>query len=115
MRPGFDPWLGKIPWRRAWKPTPVFLLGQFHEQRRLAGYSPWGLTQVNLDFGSHVWLMPAVLDRIGVRSQSWNAALALFDFKSLFSPLPHGALGRGRIFEWSRRLNDARFLDKVSG
>ena len=59
--------------------------------------------------------MPAVLDRIGVRSQSWNAALALFDFKSLFSPLPHGALGRGRIFEWSRRLNDARFLDKVSG
>ena len=38
----FDPWVGKIPWRRKWQPTPVFLLGEFHEQRSLAGYSPWG-------------------------------------------------------------------------
>ena len=59
--------------------------------------------------------MPAILDSIGVRSQSWNAALGLFDFKSLFSLPPHGALGRGRIFRWSGRFNDARFLDKVSG
>ena len=29
------------PWRRAWQPTPVFLPGEFHEQRSLAGYSPW--------------------------------------------------------------------------
>ena len=28
-RPGFNPWVGKIPWRRAWKPTPVFLPGEF--------------------------------------------------------------------------------------
>ena len=28
-RPGFDPWVGKIPWRRAWQPTPVFLPGEF--------------------------------------------------------------------------------------
>ena len=41
-RPGFDPWVGKIPWRREWLPTPVFLPGEFHGQRRLAGYSPWG-------------------------------------------------------------------------
>ena len=38
----FDPWVGKIPWRRKWQPTPVFLLGKFHGQRSLAGYSPWG-------------------------------------------------------------------------
>ena len=37
----FDPWVGKIPWKRAWQPTPVFLLGEFHGQRSLAGYSPW--------------------------------------------------------------------------
>ena len=37
-----DPWVGKIPWRMAWQPTPVFLPGQSHEQRNLAGYSPWG-------------------------------------------------------------------------
>ena len=41
-RRGFDPSLvGKIPWRRAWKPTPVSLLGEFHGQRSLAGYSTW--------------------------------------------------------------------------
>ena len=36
----FDPWVGKIPWRRKWQPTPVFLPGEFHGQRSLAGYSP---------------------------------------------------------------------------
>jgi len=41
-RPGFDPWVEKIPWRRAWQPTPVFLPGKSHGQRSLAGYSPWG-------------------------------------------------------------------------
>ena len=39
---GFDPWLGKIPWSRKWQPTPVFLPGEFHGQRSLVGYSPWG-------------------------------------------------------------------------
>ena len=36
----FDPWVEKIPWRRAWQPTPLFLLGESHGQRSLAGYSP---------------------------------------------------------------------------
>ena len=38
-RCGFSPWVGKIPWRRAWQPTPVFLPGESHGQRSLAGYS----------------------------------------------------------------------------
>ena len=33
--------LGKIPWRRAWQPTPVFLPGESHGQRSLVGYSSW--------------------------------------------------------------------------
>ena len=37
----FDPWVRKIPWRRKWQPTPVFLSGKFHRQKSLAGYSPW--------------------------------------------------------------------------
>ena len=41
-RPGFDPWVGKIPWRRAWQPTPVFLSGESQGHRSLAGYGPWG-------------------------------------------------------------------------
>ena len=36
---GFNPWVGKIPWKREWPPTPVFLPGEFHGQRSLAGYS----------------------------------------------------------------------------
>ena len=39
---GFDPWIWKIPWRRKWQRTPVFLPGESHGQRSLAGYSPWG-------------------------------------------------------------------------
>ena len=41
-RLGFDPWVGKIPWRRKWLPTPIFLLEEFYGQRSLAGYNPWG-------------------------------------------------------------------------
>ena len=40
-RPRFDPWVGKILWKREWQPTPVFLPGEFHGQRSLVGYSPW--------------------------------------------------------------------------
>ena len=45
-RCGFDPWVGKIPWRRAWQPTPVFLHGKSHGQRSLAGYSLWSHKRV---------------------------------------------------------------------
>ena len=40
--PGFDPWVGKMPWRRNWQPTPVSLPGESHGQRSLVGYSPQG-------------------------------------------------------------------------
>ena len=39
-RHGFDPWVRKIPWRRVWQSTPVFLPIKFHGQRILVGYSP---------------------------------------------------------------------------
>ena len=41
-RCGFDLWDGKIPWRKKWQPTPIFLPGKSHGQRSLAGYSAWG-------------------------------------------------------------------------
>ena len=41
-RPGFIPWVRKIPWRREWLTTPVFLPGKFYGQRTLSGYSPCG-------------------------------------------------------------------------
>ena len=41
-RPGFDPWVRKISWKRKWQPTPVLLPGKSHGWRSLVGYSPWG-------------------------------------------------------------------------
>ena len=37
----FDPWVGKIPWKRKWQPTPVFLPGKSHGQRSLVGWGVW--------------------------------------------------------------------------
>ena len=45
-RHGFNPRVRKIPWRRKWQPTPVFLPGKFHGQRNLVGYNPWGHKRV---------------------------------------------------------------------
>ena len=44
----FHAWFGTIPWRRKWESTPVFLPGEFHEQRSLAGYSPWGHKELDV-------------------------------------------------------------------
>ena len=44
----FDPWVGKIPWRKKWKPTLVLLPGKFHGQRSLVGYSPWGHKEADM-------------------------------------------------------------------
>ena len=48
-RHGFDPWIGKISWRRKWQPTLVFLPGKSHGQWSLVGYSPWGCKRVRHD------------------------------------------------------------------
>ena len=47
-RPGFDPCIGKIPWRREWQATPVFLPGESHGQKSLVGYSPWGCKESDM-------------------------------------------------------------------
>ena len=46
-RRGFSPWVGKVPWRRAWQPTPGFLPRKFHGQRSLADYSVWGRKELD--------------------------------------------------------------------
>ena len=47
-RHGYNPWVRKIPWRRNWQLTPVFLPGKFHRQRSLVGYSPWGHKELDM-------------------------------------------------------------------
>ena len=45
----FDPWIGKISWRRAWQLTAVFLPGESHGERSLVGYSRWGHKRIGRD------------------------------------------------------------------
>ena len=47
-RPGFNPWVSKVPWRRKWKPSPIFLPGEVHRQRSLSGYSPQGHKELDM-------------------------------------------------------------------
>ena len=56
IRDGFNSWVRKIPWRRTWYPTPVFLPGESHRQRSLAGYSPQGCK--DLDTTEATWHTP---------------------------------------------------------
>ena len=47
------PGLGRSPWRREQQPTPVSLPGEFHGQRSLVGYSPWGHEELDMTEHSH--------------------------------------------------------------
>ena len=59
-RPGFNPWVGKIPWRRKWQPTPVFLPGKSQGLRSLAGY------RVGHDWATSLSLLGSVLKMRGI-------------------------------------------------
>ena len=75
-RPGFDHWVGKIPWSRDWLPIPVFLPGEFHGQRSLAGCSRWGLKEYD------------ITERLTHTSHSWAESQHSFSFpdKELIGP-----------------------------
>ena len=62
-RPGLNPWIRKIPWRRKWQPTPLLLPGKFHGRRSLVGYSPWGRKELDTTEQLHlnVFLLPYLL------------------------------------------------------
>ena len=47
-----DPWVRKIPWRKKWQPTPIFLPEKFHGQKRLAGYSLWDQKRVGYNWAT---------------------------------------------------------------
>ena len=77
-RLGFDPWVRRIAWGRAWQPTPIFLPGESHGQRSLAGYSPWGCKES--DTTEATWRA-----RVAVKAQSPTHWTARTPFSSLSS------------------------------
>ena len=65
-RPGFNPWVEKIPWRRAWQPTPVSCLENPHGQRNLVGHgqrSQWGCKELDMT----EWLSTAQINKYSLR------------------------------------------------
>ena len=54
-RCSFDPWVGKIPWRKKRQPTLVFMPGESHRQRSLVGYSPWGCKELGMTERLSMW------------------------------------------------------------
>ena len=85
-RCAFDPWVRKIPWRRAWQPTPVFLPGEFHGQGRLESYSPRGRKELNtlMPLGTLLiytaLLQPCSSDMNGTKI-TWDLANVSVDFR----------------------------------
>ena len=77
-----QPLVGKVPWRREWQPSPVFLPGEFHGQRRLAGYSPWSLKES--DTTEHIYTHAG--NRNGVAGALAPSRVPFF---CLVSNLPH--------------------------
>ena len=73
----FAPWVEKIPWRRKWQPIPVFLLGKFHGQRSLAGYSPWGHKRVRHNL---VTKLPPPPERAQMESNVYVALQSSVEF-----------------------------------
>ena len=62
-RLGFDPWVRKIPWKRKWQPTPVFLPGEFHGERSFVGYSPCGHKELDMTDNTFLVLPARAADR----------------------------------------------------
>ena len=101
-RRGFDPWVEKIPWSRAWQPPPVSLPGEFHGQRSLVGYSPQGHKESDMTECTHahtecVPLLSGIHTlteqrRDGLLSSSWGAGRVLTAPKTpeQLTPIPEG-------------------------
>ena len=98
-RHGFDPWVGKVPWRKKWQPTAVFLPGKSHGQKSLVGYSPWGHERVGHDLStkpppwhwSQTWILLASYFKACVVWITKSVGMPLILFVSYW----HTAWGRG--------------------
>ena len=102
---GFDPWVWKIFWRRAWPPTPVFLPGQSHGSRSLVAYSPWGRksrTRPSNLACTHLLANGAVIN-LTFRWFCWSIANS-YSFATPMDCSPPGSsvhgISQARMLEW---------------
>ena len=79
----FNPWIRKIPWRRKWKPTPVFLPGKSHGQRHLTGYSPRGRKESDMTEHAHTHARARTHTHTRTHIASLALCLCFFPFNYL--------------------------------
>ena len=82
----FDPWVRRIPWRRKWQPTPVFLPGKSHGQRSLVSYNPWGHKESDTIewLSTHIHIISIPSSRR--KTAGWISAQYKGDIKTCLSP-----------------------------
>ena len=85
-----SPWVRKIPWRRKWQPTPVFLPGESHGQRSLVGYSPW-ITK------SWTWLIKHTYTHIHTHTNTRTQAQVVTQVEGKFTDANRGIIFANRI------------------
>ena len=74
-RLGFNPWVWKIPCRRAWQPTLIFLPGESHGQRSLVGYSPWGCKESGTTEQAYMWIYFCFQQESNIGMPGWKKRL----------------------------------------
>ena len=101
---GFNPWVRKLPWRRKWQHTPVFLPGESHGQRSLAGYSPQGGKRVRHDWVTEYacYYQSTGWECRTHKRVDWGSLQPLFFFH--IPPFSHIWSGLGKV--WSGRRPD---------
>ena len=87
---GFDPWVRRVPWRRAWQPTPVFLPGEFHGQRSLVGY----VQSIGSQRVGHDWSSLALIHTRSLLAGKCSLPRWLHEFR--LSSLKHQVAAEGK-------------------
>jgi len=102
-RHGFDLWVGKIPWKWKWLPTPVFLPGESHGLRSLMGYSPLGCRELDTFFSpcfpEQCWTHPQSLAKVALSYVYYGVNSWDFQSLALKMPKPLSSTGK-RGFKW---------------
>ena len=89
--------VGKNLWRREWQPAPVFLPGESHGQRILAGHSPWGHKELDMTIWlAHIWVDELQYPNL---SSVWEV-LSHYFFKFFFSLLPLSPMEIQKLTNW---------------
>ena len=98
---GFNPWVGEIPWRKKWQPTPVFLPGKSHGWRSLAGYSPKGHHKSVATESTHTHTTPFFQWVSGSFSKDIARFTEIFtDSASFMCPTSEPSLGKDTSKVW---------------